>query len=150
MALSKVKFDESGIPSRTKYRIVVLGKLDPHDWKTSDCFAPSSDLLKCAYSSPSQHKRNPPLPGPVILSFLAVLSMVAILATVVAFVVEGESGHGHLIFILPGIPVITMAQRAVAQVMPLQDPFFKMIDVDILHLEVNNLFNTAQGRCYHL
>ena len=27
-------------PDRAKYRIVVLGNLDPHNWSSSDCFAP--------------------------------------------------------------------------------------------------------------
>lgn len=40
MALSKVKKDEDGNPDRAKYRIVALGNLDPHDWSSSDCFAP--------------------------------------------------------------------------------------------------------------
>ena len=32
MAISKIKLDENGLPSRAKYRIVVLGNLDTHDW----------------------------------------------------------------------------------------------------------------------
>ena len=40
MAISKVKTDEDGKPERAKYRIVVLGNLDPHNWSNSDCFAP--------------------------------------------------------------------------------------------------------------
>ena len=39
MAISKIKKDENGNPDRAKYRIVVLGNLDPTDWSTSDCFA---------------------------------------------------------------------------------------------------------------
>ena len=40
MAISKIKTNENGHPDRAKYRIVVLGNLDPHDWSNSDCFAP--------------------------------------------------------------------------------------------------------------
>jgi len=40
MAISKIKTDADGNPDRAKYRIVVLGNLDPHNWSSSDCFAP--------------------------------------------------------------------------------------------------------------
>jgi Reverse transcriptase (RNA-dependent DNA polymerase). len=40
MAISKIKRDSHGNPTRAKYRIVVLGNLDPHNWSKSDCFAP--------------------------------------------------------------------------------------------------------------
>ena len=46
MAISKVKTDENGLPSRAKYRIVVLGNLDPHEWNNSDCFAPVLSALE--------------------------------------------------------------------------------------------------------
>jgi len=46
MALSTVKFDECGTPKRAKYRIVVLGNLDPHDWTKSECFAPVMSQLE--------------------------------------------------------------------------------------------------------
>ena len=39
-AISIMKKDENGNPVRAKYRIVVLGNLDPHDWSKSECFAP--------------------------------------------------------------------------------------------------------------
>jgi Reverse transcriptase (RNA-dependent DNA polymerase). len=40
MAISKIKRDSQGNPTRAKYRIVVLGNLDPHHWSKADCFAP--------------------------------------------------------------------------------------------------------------
>ena len=40
MAISTIKHDGDGNPDRCKYRIVVLGNLDPHNWSKSDCFAP--------------------------------------------------------------------------------------------------------------
>eukprot|EP00557_Chaetoceros_sp_GSL56_P012122 CAMPEP_0176484562 /NCGR_PEP_ID=MMETSP0200_2-20121128/4523_1 /TAXON_ID=947934 /ORGANISM="Chaetoceros sp., Strain GSL56" /LENGTH=448 /DNA_ID=CAMNT_0017881049 /DNA_START=464 /DNA_END=1808 /DNA_ORIENTATION=- len=40
MAISKIKRDSHGNPIRAKYRNVVLGNLDPHNWSKSDCFAP--------------------------------------------------------------------------------------------------------------
>ena len=46
MAISKVKTDENGTPSRAKYRIVVLGNLDPHKWNNSDCFAPVLSFIE--------------------------------------------------------------------------------------------------------
>ena len=46
MAISKIKPDENGSPDRAKYRIVVLGNLDPHDWSNSDCFAPVMSPLE--------------------------------------------------------------------------------------------------------
>jgi hypothetical protein len=39
MAISKMKRDSQGQPIRAKYRIVVLGNLDPHKWSKADCFA---------------------------------------------------------------------------------------------------------------
>ena len=46
MAISKVKTDENGSPLRAKYHIVVLGNLDLHKWKNSDCFAPVLSSLE--------------------------------------------------------------------------------------------------------
>ena len=40
MALATIKMDGEGKPVRAKYRIVVLGNLDPHPWNKKDCFAP--------------------------------------------------------------------------------------------------------------
>ena len=40
MAISTIKKDKFGNPHRAKYRIVVLGNLDPHSWDKSECFAP--------------------------------------------------------------------------------------------------------------
>ena len=40
MAISTIKYDGDGNPDRCKYRIVVLGNLDPNDWSKSECFAP--------------------------------------------------------------------------------------------------------------
>ena len=40
MAIAVIKKDGEGNPVRAKYRIVVLGNLDPHSWSKSDCFAP--------------------------------------------------------------------------------------------------------------
>ena len=39
IALSNIKKDSDGNPERDKYRICVLGNLDPHNWTTTDCFA---------------------------------------------------------------------------------------------------------------
>lgn len=46
MAISKVKKDEDGNPTRAKYCIVVLGNLDPYQWTNSDCFAPVLSALE--------------------------------------------------------------------------------------------------------
>jgi hypothetical protein len=40
MAISTIKYDGEGKPDRCKYRIVVLGNLDPNDWSKDECFAP--------------------------------------------------------------------------------------------------------------
>ena len=40
MAISTIKYDGNGKPTRAKYRIVALGNLDPHDWSKNECFAP--------------------------------------------------------------------------------------------------------------
>ena len=40
MAISKIKTDANGASLRAKYRIVVLGNLDPYNWSNNDCFAP--------------------------------------------------------------------------------------------------------------
>jgi deoxyuridine 5'-triphosphate nucleotidohydrolase len=46
MAISKIKRDSQGNPIRAKYRIVVLGNLDPHQWSKADCFAPVLSALE--------------------------------------------------------------------------------------------------------
>jgi len=46
MAISTVKYDEKGAPKRAKYRIVVLGNLDPHQWSKTDCFAPVMSMME--------------------------------------------------------------------------------------------------------
>jgi hypothetical protein len=46
MVVSKIKYDESGVPDRAKYRIVVLGNLDPTNWSSADCFAPVLSALE--------------------------------------------------------------------------------------------------------
>lgn len=46
MAVSTLKHDENGNPKRAKYRIVVLGNLDPHLWKKSDTYAPVMSLIE--------------------------------------------------------------------------------------------------------
>jgi dUTPase len=40
MAITTIKKDGDGNPTRVKYRIVALGNLDPNDWSKQDCFAP--------------------------------------------------------------------------------------------------------------
>ena len=40
VAISTIKFDGDGKPDRAKYRIVVLGHLDPHNWSKNDWYAP--------------------------------------------------------------------------------------------------------------
>ena len=40
MAISTIKRDEIGTPSRVKYRIVILGNLDMHEWSKGNWFAP--------------------------------------------------------------------------------------------------------------
>ena len=44
MAISTIKYDENGAPSRAKYRIVALGNMDPHTWTKSQCYAPVLSL----------------------------------------------------------------------------------------------------------
>lgn len=46
MAISTIKKDADGNPIRAKYRIVVLGNLDPHAWTKQDCFAPVMSQLE--------------------------------------------------------------------------------------------------------
>ena len=40
MAISTIKKDQDGKQMWCKYRLVVLGNLDPNNWSKSDCFAP--------------------------------------------------------------------------------------------------------------
>ena len=40
ISISTIKREKDGNPDRAKYRICVLGNLDPHNWEKSDCFAP--------------------------------------------------------------------------------------------------------------
>ena len=46
MAISTIKKDADGRPVRAKYRIVVLGNLDPRAWSKQDCFAPVMSYLE--------------------------------------------------------------------------------------------------------
>ena len=46
MAISTIKFDEHNKPKRAKYRIVVLGNLDPHAWTKSECYSPVMNLFE--------------------------------------------------------------------------------------------------------
>ena len=46
MAISTIKKDADGLPIRAKYRIIVLGNLDPHTWTKQDCFAPVMSQLE--------------------------------------------------------------------------------------------------------
>ena len=46
MAISTLKYDGDGKPTRCKYRIVVLGNLDTHNWSKQDCFAPVLSQLE--------------------------------------------------------------------------------------------------------
>ena len=46
MAISTIKHDGDGNPDRCKYRIVVLGNLDPNNWSKSDCFTPALSQME--------------------------------------------------------------------------------------------------------
>ena len=46
MAISTIKYDENGNPKRCKWRIVVLGNLDPYEWTNNDCYAPVLSMLE--------------------------------------------------------------------------------------------------------
>ena len=46
MAISTIKTDEFGKPKRAKYRIVVLGNLDPIHWCKRDKYAPVMSLIE--------------------------------------------------------------------------------------------------------
>ena len=46
MAIATLKRDADGKPVRCKYRIVVLGNMDPHFWEKQDCFAPVLSQLE--------------------------------------------------------------------------------------------------------
>lgn len=45
MAVSTIKHNEDGRPKRAKYRIVVLGNQDPHDWTKSDTYTPAMPFI---------------------------------------------------------------------------------------------------------
>ena len=71
MALSKIKKDENGRPDRAKYRIVVLGNLDPHDWTSQDCFAPVLSPLELKLLvAISTHLKTIPKTGDVAQAFV--------------------------------------------------------------------------------
>lgn len=61
MAISKIKKDQDGNPDRAKYRIVVLGNLNPNDWSNKDCFAPvlSPLELRLLVAIATQHRIVP-------------------------------------------------------------------------------------------
>ena len=47
MAISTIKYDGDGNPKRCKYRIVALGNLDPHNWRSPTC----TNQTKCSTRS---------------------------------------------------------------------------------------------------
>ena len=61
MAISTIKKDSDCDPIRAKYRIVVLGNLDPHTWSKRDCFAPVMSQLefRCLIASAVCIQRPP-------------------------------------------------------------------------------------------
>jgi hypothetical protein len=46
MAIATIKFDEFNKPKQAKYRLVVLGNLDYHDWSKADTAAPVLSQLE--------------------------------------------------------------------------------------------------------
>ena len=44
MEISTIKHDANGNPDRTKYMIVALGNMDPHEWNKSECYDPVLSL----------------------------------------------------------------------------------------------------------
>eukprot|EP00957_Ditylum_brightwellii_P089718 6833251-Ditylum_brightwellii.AAC.1 len=46
MAIATIKPDKYGRPQCAKYRIVVLGNMDPNNWSKNDCFAPVMSQLE--------------------------------------------------------------------------------------------------------
>ena len=46
MAIATIKRDENGNPTRAKYRLVVLGNLNPNHWSKGDCYAPVMSQLE--------------------------------------------------------------------------------------------------------
>ena len=46
MSIAVIKRDEHGKPFKVKYRIVVLGNMDPNYWDKSDCYAPVMSHLE--------------------------------------------------------------------------------------------------------
>ena len=70
MAISTIKYDENGNPSRAKWRIVALGNLDPHTWSSSDCFAPVISQVELRFLvSLAIHHRRPLRSGDVKQAF---------------------------------------------------------------------------------
>jgi hypothetical protein len=58
MAIATIKYDEFNKPKRAKYRIVVLGNLNYHNWSKEDTAAPvMSQLELCILTSAVYHKR---------------------------------------------------------------------------------------------
>ena len=64
MAISTIKKNTEGKPIRAKYRIVVLGNLDPHTRSKRDCFAPVMSQLEFRTMIASAvHLQRPPRSG---------------------------------------------------------------------------------------
>lgn len=71
MAISTIKYDENGIPTRAKWRIVALGNLNPHEWTTKDCFAPVLSLPElCLLTSLAIHHKRPLKSGDIKQAFV--------------------------------------------------------------------------------
>lgn len=58
MAISTIKYDQDGKPKRAKYRIVVLGNFDPHNWSKSDVYSPVISLMHLRLLITIAVKRN--------------------------------------------------------------------------------------------
>ena len=69
--IATIKKDGEGNPIRAKYRIVVLGNLDPNPWSKQDCFAPvMSQLDLCLLVSIAIHLNIVPKSGDISQAFI--------------------------------------------------------------------------------
>ena len=70
MAITVIKKDGQGNPSRAKYRIVALGNLDHNNWTKQECFAPVlSQMELCLLISIAVKKRCIPKSGDITQAF---------------------------------------------------------------------------------
>mmetsp|Transcript_10476 Transcript_10476/g.14799 ORF Transcript_10476/g.14799 Transcript_10476/m.14799 type:complete len:182 (+) Transcript_10476:2-547(+) len=71
MAISTIKYNKDGMPTRAKCRILALGNLDPHTWTKEDCFVPVVSTFELQFLiALAASKKCIPKSGDIVQAFI--------------------------------------------------------------------------------